>query len=104
MIDCDGAAVIGDTLCDIGNRRPQSADPARSVPGNGNGAWFALLRSRATQDHNMPKAPRNGHGIELIGRNEEQPADEDRALDPSAKQQDEAQEEEHGQNRKREGR
>jgi len=36
----------------------------------------------------MPRAPRNGHGIELNGRNEEQPADKDRALDPSSERQD----------------
>lgn len=52
----------------------------------------------------MPKAPRNGHGIELNGRNEEQPADKDRALDPSSKRQDDAQYEDHGQDDKREKR
>jgi hypothetical protein len=39
----------------------------------------------------MPKEPKSGHGIELNGRNEEQPADAERAQDPSSEAQDEEQ-------------
>jgi hypothetical protein len=36
----------------------------------------------------MPKAPKEGHGIALTGRNEEQPVDAERAQDPSSPKQD----------------
>ncbi|QND72783.1 MULTISPECIES: hypothetical protein [Tardiphaga] len=37
----------------------------------------------------MPKTPKNGHGIELHGRNEKPPEDIERAQDLSSKAQDE---------------
>lgn len=50
----------------------------------------------------MPKSPRNGHGIELNGRNEEQPMDKERAQDPSSEAQDADQQQPHSQEDKRE--
>jgi hypothetical protein len=49
----------------------------------------------------MPKAPRSGHGIELNGRNEEQPVDKERAQDPSSATQDSEQQHPHTQEDKR---